>query len=63
MSKFEFFNGAFHIVAAFSYGLICFKAQAFDVYALLAIAMSGIGVCYIGRYIDDLKKKDKSDNS
>ena len=62
MKKFEFMNGAFHVFAACAYGLICYKTQTFDIYAMLAIAMSGIGVCYIGQYLKSRKNDDEPGN-
>ncbi len=55
-------NGAFHILAAFTYGLICYKTQIFDIYAMLAIAMSGIGICYIGQCVKGRKGDGKPDD-
>jgi hypothetical protein len=37
-------NGLFHLVAGFGEGVRCIKSSAFDVEALVAIGLIGIGI-------------------
>jgi hypothetical protein len=52
MKNFELINGTLHIIAGGAYGIIGFAHSFVDIHAVLAFAMSGIGVCYIRHYLD-----------
>jgi hypothetical protein len=47
MRLLEFICGVCHIAAGASYGAVSLIKLTFDAYAILAIAMIGIGVCLI----------------
>jgi len=44
MKLLEMLNGLFHLVAGFGEGMRCIKSSAFDVEALVAIGLIGIGI-------------------